>query len=76
LDIDQNDAGGWYNRGTDLGKLGRYEEAINSENKAIELNPNDAKAWKDKGITLALLGKYQEAIKCCDKAIELIQMML
>jgi tetratricopeptide (TPR) repeat protein len=56
LDIDQNDAGGWYNRGTDLGKLGRYEEALKSYDKALELDPNYANAQKNRDLAYKQLG--------------------
>ena len=39
------------------------EEALKSDDKALELDPNNAQAWSDKGVTLALLGNYEEAIK-------------
>ncbi len=61
----------WYNKGLALAKLGKYEEAIECFDKAIELNPNFAPAWNNKGVALAKLGKYEEAIKCYDKALEI-----
>lgn len=41
---------GLYNRGLVLGKLGRFEEALVSLNKAIELNSNLYQAWNVKGV--------------------------
>ena len=34
----------WYNEGLGLGKLKRYEEAIEAFEKAIMINPNNAEA--------------------------------
>jgi len=51
--------------------LGKYEEAISSYEKAIELDPKLVFAWNDKGTALDNLGKYEEAINAYDKAIDL-----
>jgi len=61
----------WYNKGNDLGKIGRYEEAIKCYDEAIRLKPNDCEAWNNKGTALCKLGKNEEAIKCYDEAIRL-----
>jgi tetratricopeptide (TPR) repeat protein len=45
LDIDQNDATVWYNKGVVLGKLGRFKEATECYDKAVGLNPSLATAW-------------------------------
>jgi len=61
----------WYDKGNALAGIGKYQEAIESYNKGLEINPNYAFAWTNKGNALYYLGKYQEAIQCFDKAIEL-----
>jgi tetratricopeptide (TPR) repeat protein len=61
----------WSNRGTALANLGKYQQAIECFDKAIEINPNDVNIWNSKGTALANLGKYQQAIECFDKAIEI-----
>jgi tetratricopeptide (TPR) repeat protein len=53
-----------------LGSLGRYEEALASFDKAIELDPNDAWAWSLRGMALVSLGRYEEALASFDKAID------
>jgi tetratricopeptide (TPR) repeat protein len=47
------------------------QEAIESFDKAIEIDPNDASTWCNKGTALSNLGKNQEAIESFDKASEL-----
>ena len=64
-----------FNKGGTLVDLGRYEEALKSYDKAIELNPDDANAWYGKGIALVNLGRheksYDKALESLSKAIEL-----
>jgi tetratricopeptide (TPR) repeat protein len=58
-------------QGLDLGGSGRYDEAIQAFDKAIEINPQDAVVWFFKGAALSELGKYDEANQAFDKAIEI-----
>ena len=62
---------GWFNKGFDLGKLERYEEAIEAYEKAIEINPKYNDAWFNKGFDLGKLKRYEEAIEAYEKAIEI-----
>ena len=61
----------YLNHGLDLKKLGRYEEAITSYNKALEIKPNDHDAWHNRGLALGNLGRYEEEIASYDKALEI-----
>lgn len=61
----------WYNRGVELSKLGRYEEAVDCYDQAINLDPNDASTWYGKGCALSGLARYLEEIECYDRAIKL-----
>ncbi|MDD1753963.1 MAG: tetratricopeptide repeat protein [Methanotrichaceae archaeon] len=57
-----NDADFWSNKGVALNAQGKYDEAMQACDKAIELDPNSAdEAWNNKGIALARQGKYVEA---------------
>ena len=49
---------------------GKYEEAVASFDKAIEIKPEFADVWNSKGEALRALKKYEEAIASYDKAIE------
>ncbi|MEG4282183.1 CHAT domain-containing protein, partial [Microcoleus sp. A006_D1] len=51
--------------------LGKYEEAIASYDKALEIKPDKHEAWYNRGIALRNLGKYEEAIASYDKALEI-----
>lgn len=51
----------WYNKACVLSRLGRYEQAIEAINKAIEIDPEYANAWKKKGTILYKLGKKSES---------------
>ena len=42
----------WYSKGSALYNLGKYNEAIQAFDKAIELDPDYAKAWCSKGTAL------------------------
>jgi tetratricopeptide (TPR) repeat protein len=58
-------------KGDALGRSGRYNEAIQAYDKAIEIDPKLAIAWSNKGNVLGRSGRYNEAIQACDKAIEI-----
>ncbi len=61
----------WFKKGNTLRELGKYNEALASYDKAIELNPKYADAWIGRGISLNNLEKYNEALASYDKAIKL-----
>jgi tetratricopeptide (TPR) repeat protein len=54
-----------------LGELGRYEEAVEYFDKALEKDPHDSGTWNNKGIAFRELGRYEEALECHNKAVEL-----
>ena len=56
--------------GNALYDLGRYEEAIVSYDKALEIKPDLHEAWYNRGIALGNLGRLEEAIASYDKALE------
>jgi tetratricopeptide (TPR) repeat protein/endonuclease/exonuclease/phosphatase family metal-dependent hydrolase len=57
--------------GNAFASQGKYYEAIQAYDKAIELDPKFAQAWNDKGNALYGQGKYDDAIKLYDEAIRL-----
>jgi ABC-type phosphate transport system substrate-binding protein/tetratricopeptide (TPR) repeat protein len=58
-------------RGEVLALLGRSERAIESFNRALEMDDNITAAWIGKGHLLASTGQLDEALFCFDKALEL-----
>ena len=70
-------ADAWYNKGIALMNQTRYDEAIQSFDKAIEYYKNTkgndlnlARSWYNRGIAFMNMTKYNEAIQSFDKAIE------
>ncbi len=59
------------NRGNALQKLNRFEEAVTSFDRAIELRPDFARAHSDRGHALQMLKRHAEAAASYDRAIEL-----
>ena len=66
------DSGAWYNKGVELGSLGRNKEAIVCFDEVIKLDPEDSLAWGNKGIALKKFGRDEEAEQCFAKARELV----
>ncbi|NJO43998.1 MAG: tetratricopeptide repeat protein [Cyanobacteria bacterium CRU_2_1] len=49
---------------------GRYEEAITTYDRAIQMQPNHAIAWFSRGVALAKLHQFEEAVQSYDQAIQ------
>ena len=60
----------YFNRGTELGQLQRYDEAVADFTKAIAANPFDF-IYGNRAAAYYSLGRYQEALHDYDRAIEL-----
>lgn len=58
----------YYNRGTELGQLKRYEEAIADFTKAIAIFPYDI-AYGNRATAYFFLGNYQQSLQDFDRAI-------
>ncbi len=67
----QRSAKEWYFNGTELYNSGRYEESIESFDKALRSNPGNASAWCYKGMAYYNLGRYEEAVAALGKATSL-----
>jgi len=61
----------WFKKGDALDDRGRYKEAIECYDRALEIDPQFNKTWNNKGIALDDLGRYEEAIECYDRALEI-----
>ena len=59
------------NEGNDLLSHGKYNEAINAYEKAVEINPHYYPAWVDMGNALDEIGKHDEAVQAYNEAIEI-----
>lgn len=59
------------NRGNAYIELGKYQQAIDDYNKAIQLDPLFAKAYVNRGIAYSYLRRYQKALQDFSTAISL-----
>jgi tetratricopeptide (TPR) repeat protein len=58
IEIDQDNAKAWNNKGVALSSLGRYRESIQAYGNAIKIDPKHAKAQHNKQLTLRLMANY------------------
>jgi tetratricopeptide (TPR) repeat protein len=61
----------WGNKALGLHRLGRYAEATNCCDVALELDPENAAVWNVKGLSLFRQGRAQDAVRCYDRALRL-----
>ena len=64
-------ANAYNNRGFVYNNQGKYEKAIATLNKAIELDSGLAEAYNNRAWAYIELEQYEQAIADCNKAIEL-----
>jgi tetratricopeptide (TPR) repeat protein len=57
--------------GTVLQQQGRYEEALKTFDKAVQLKPDDAELWRNLGNVLVDLGRRDEAILALQHALRI-----
>lgn len=69
--LGQQTAGECLDKGIALFDQGKYDEALKSYDRAIEVNPQNAGAWYNKSFALNRLGRTTEAIAAFTKAREL-----
>jgi tetratricopeptide (TPR) repeat protein len=50
---------------------GKFDLAVNSYNKALEIDPDNADAWFNKGMSLKKIGSDEESAKCIETSIGL-----
>ncbi len=61
----------WLGKSVALYNLRRYQDALQSVDRALELDPEYATAWWMKGMILSSLGKPDEADRCYARAQEI-----
>ena len=61
----------WLDEGNQLHDLGRYAEALQAYERAIQLDPSFPDAHEGRGDALFSRGSYQEALQAYDRAIQL-----
>jgi len=54
-----------------LGNLERFEEAVASWDKTLELQPDNTEAWYNRAVALKKIKRFTEAIASYDKIIAL-----
>ncbi|MEG4214978.1 tetratricopeptide repeat protein [Microcoleus sp. Pol14C6] len=67
----RGEAKDWSEKGRCLHSLERYDEALESYDRVIELDANDQSAWALRGGVLYNLKRYEEALVSFDRALEL-----
>ncbi|MBF2016777.1 MAG: tetratricopeptide repeat protein [Rivularia sp. T60_A2020_040] len=69
--INSANADDLYKKANTFYELQRYQDALSSYQKAIEIQPEYAQAWNGKAKVLYELSSYQEALLAYDKAIQI-----
>jgi len=71
LNIKNNDASIWSNKGYVLNRLGLYDESIRACDRAIAEQPDALQAWENKGYALCKSRQYKKAADAFDKALQI-----
>jgi len=61
----------WLNEGNDLYAAKRYEEALDSYKKALDIDSENVETWHSLGFTLDKLERYEEALASYDNALDI-----
>ena len=62
---------GWIWRGLSLNNQGKYDEAVQAWDKALERDPKNVATWCSKGEALLKQHKYIESVQSCDMALDI-----
>jgi len=60
----------WAGKGATLVAAGRFSEAVEALDRALESDPTNEVAWINKGTALSRLGRMNEALRCFNAAIK------
>ena len=71
IELSQHDGEAYRIKGLCLMKFERYQDAIKSLDKSLELKPLALDVIVNKGMSFYNLEKYSDAIKCYDRALDL-----
>jgi tetratricopeptide (TPR) repeat protein len=71
LKANPNNLKGWVERGSVLSKLGRFNNVLESAEKALKVNPDFYPAQVLKGNALRVTGKADEALQAYNKALDI-----
>lgn len=63
-------------KGYALSKIGKYDEAIECNNKTLNIFKDNWRLWINQGIAFGKLGRYKEEIRCYNKALRINQKLL
>ena len=61
----------YFDKGMEFGKEGKFEEALDCFNKAIETYPKNHRFFANRSLTCFLLSQFNEALEDAEKAISL-----
>jgi protein O-mannosyl-transferase len=61
----------WLNLADTYAQAGRYDEAIVTFRRALEINPADPVGWNDLGNVLVIVGRAEEAVPLFERALTL-----
>lgn len=61
----------YYHEAEDYFSQEKYDKAIASYKKALEIDPEFTFAWDDLGLTYRKAGNYDEALRCYKKSLEI-----
>jgi tetratricopeptide (TPR) repeat protein len=61
----------WLNLADTLTRAGRYDEAMATFKRALEIRPTDPDGWNDLGNVLVLVGRSEEALRHFERALTL-----
>ena len=68
---ERNGARQWLGRAKELFDLGRFEEALATQEQHLALDEKNAAAWNNKGVMLFTLRRYKEALTAVERSLAL-----